>query len=316
MTGAAVEAGHRIQEAQAAVEAALPIRVSWPDPDRHGSEAIAAFAYADPAGWSIEGAIARGSKGLLISRIEVLPPPVAEAPHGITTRILQRIPVDKILAAVRAHAAYEQARKEGTRQILGQEPAPGVFTDQDAKSSAVVRRNAVTDELLQRVAHAYVRETAAGQPPGALKRLADQFDRPEKTIQRWIARARQEQWLGPGAPGRVGAEPGPKLYAWLSEQMSGDQAILADAASLAAGLGAESPEAVAGEALRSYRDPAEFEFPSRIGVAPLTLNVVAQILYGHSTGAEVAVRLGAGLGEDDAIQGIAAEVRQKIAEHA
>jgi transposase len=32
-----------------------------------------------------------------------------------------------------------------------------------------------------------------------------------KTINNWIARARNEGWLGPAAQGRAGADPGPRL---------------------------------------------------------------------------------------------------------
>ncbi|QFZ78716.1 hypothetical protein GFH48_12825 [Streptomyces fagopyri] len=61
------------------------------------------------------------------------------------------------------------------------------------------------------MAHRYWLYTGPGQPPGAVKRLAADFNRPEETIRTWVARARREGWLGPSVKGRAGAEPGPKL---------------------------------------------------------------------------------------------------------
>lgn len=74
-----------------------------------------------------------------------------------------------------------------------------------------VRRQKDTDELLERVAIAYLRETEGSRPPGAMRRLAEEFDRPEGTVGSWVKRARALGWLGPTSPGRRGAEPGPRL---------------------------------------------------------------------------------------------------------
>lgn len=72
-------------------------------------------------------------------------------------------------------------------------------------------RRPLTDDLLRAVAVAYLRETAYGQPSGALTRLAAEFGRPEETVRTWISRARARGWLGPGMRGCRGAEPGPRL---------------------------------------------------------------------------------------------------------
>lgn len=74
-------------------------------------------------------------------------------------------------------------------------------------------RQPLDDDLLRRVAEAYLRETAPGQPLGAMGRLACEFGRPEETVRSWIARARSRGWLGPSRKGRRGAEPGPRLTA-------------------------------------------------------------------------------------------------------
>lgn len=72
-------------------------------------------------------------------------------------------------------------------------------------------RQPLTDELLRDVALAYLRESAYGQPPGAMKRLAAEYGRPEETLRTWVGRARTRGWLGPSRKGRRGAEPGPLL---------------------------------------------------------------------------------------------------------
>jgi hypothetical protein len=74
-----------------------------------------------------------------------------------------------------------------------------------------IRRQRFTDELLERVALAYLRESEEGRPPGTMKRLAAEFGRPEETVRSWVVRARALGWLGPARSGRRGAEPGPRL---------------------------------------------------------------------------------------------------------
>lgn len=74
-----------------------------------------------------------------------------------------------------------------------------------------VRRQKDTDQLMERVAMAYLREAGNGQPPGAMKRLAEEFGRPEGTVRSWVGRARTLGWLGPTSPGHRAAEPGPRL---------------------------------------------------------------------------------------------------------
>jgi hypothetical protein len=74
-------------------------------------------------------------------------------------------------------------------------------------------RQPLNDDFLKTVAEAYLRETAYGQPPGAMKRLAVEFGRPEETVRTWVGRARTRGWLGPSRRGRRGAEPGPRLTA-------------------------------------------------------------------------------------------------------
>lgn len=298
VTRAAAEAGRDIEDRLAAVEAALPLDDLR---EASGAEAEAGaaflFSHTDPEGWGVEGAISRGPSGLMVSRLEVLPGPLSTAPNGVTTRILQRIPIEKILASVRAHAALEDAQREGTRKILGEEPAPGIFSAGDANLEKPGRKNAITDELLRQVAVVYLSETAAGKPPGALQRMAEQFDRPEKTVQGWIARARKAGWLGPGARGRTGAEPGPRLLGWAGETYAESTPLRKEAQRLAVALGASSRGQVK-NGLSAYDDPAERALANDLGVHPLVASLAAEIAWGHSLGAELNRRLDAASAKD------------------
>lgn len=163
-----------------------------------GGDVVATFE-CEPASseWLAKGDVSRNQQGLVISRLEVTPGP--NTPGGVTGGMLQKVPVGHVLRHVRAE--------------LG--PASGPPTTfEDTPLVRRVRegdRVSIDDELLREVAHRYWVYTGPGQPAGAIKRLAQDFQRPEETIRTWVARARREGWLGPSVKGRAGAEPGPKL---------------------------------------------------------------------------------------------------------
>lgn len=147
--------------------------------------------------WLATGDVSRKDQGLVISRLEVRPGP--NAAGGVTGGMVQKVPVGQILRHVRAE--------------LGPDSTPPA-TLLDADLVQRIReggRVSLDDELLRAVAHRYWLYTGPGQPPGAVKRLAADFNRPEETIRTWVARARREGWLGPSVKGRAGAEPGYKL---------------------------------------------------------------------------------------------------------
>lgn len=219
-----VAAINRIEDAERAVAASLPLMLKDPEPADEAIGAVKRFVH-EADGWIVTGTISRGNRGLIVSSLGVNPPRDQRAPNGVTTRFLQKLPVEKILAAVRAQAALEEAKREGTRAFTGEEPVSGAFLPSDVEDVADTgRRNAVTDDLLRQVAEAYLEETAPGREPGALRRMAERFSRPEKTIQGWVSRARRAGWLGPGARGRSGAEPGPRLTrVRMEESMSWGQ---------------------------------------------------------------------------------------------
>lgn len=124
-------------------------------------------------------------------------------------------------AEARAHSSYQSRTKPRPACIVCGAMIPvergrlgRVETYKTCSSDCQqAQRQKDTDELLERVARAYLRETEGGRPPGAMRRLADEFDRPEETVRSWVSRARTLGWLGPTSPGRRGAEPGLRLVA-------------------------------------------------------------------------------------------------------
>ncbi|MFR0358648.1 hypothetical protein [Streptomyces sediminimaris] len=175
---------------------------AFADPDAAAQQAegavVATFECRPTSGeWLAKGEIARGSQGLVISRVELQAHNPAGS--GITGSLLRRIQVGDVLHVARAVTARAA---QSTRA-----PAPEYPLWQPRSSG----RGALSDELLRGVAVAYLAETAPGRPAGAVKRMAQEFDRPEETVRSWVARARKAGWLGPSVKGRAGAEPGPLL---------------------------------------------------------------------------------------------------------
>ena len=217
--GRRVQVADEIDAKRRAALAELDVRLRWPSPAERAS-GIAAFFALDHGDLAIEGELARGETGLVISRVEV----VAPMPRGVTQRALKDAPLAGILRSVRAQVAYQEAMREGTRAFLGEEPAPGLFQPEDAKIPKTSGRTELTDELLRQVALAFIEETGRGKDKRAIQRMVERFDRPEGTLRTWITRARKAGWLAPGSKGRIGAEPGPKLLAAQSERLSAAQA--------------------------------------------------------------------------------------------
>lgn len=294
------------------MESALPVRLYYPV-EGAAQSVIAHFQYAPDESWSIFGDLSRGPHGLVISRMEILP---EETSSGVTAGLLRKVPIGEVLSAVRAKAAWESARREGTRALLGQEPVPGLFDEGDEKSPG--RRGGrapMTDALLREVAMAYLRETAPGAAPGAVKRMAEHFGRPAETIRTWITRARRDGWLGPSTKGRAGAEPGARLIDWLGRAMMSTEAISEEADAIAQEWGITT-RGQRKAALVAYEDPAERDLSHRMGLPPLEAAIAAQAQYGQALSAELSDRSHqVGASEGAAFEELAAEMRQAFADH-
>lgn len=128
-----------------------------------------------------------------------------------------RIPLGQIVARAQAELADQSWKDEGVT-VLGLGRLQGGSGPELAPASVQALENAsalaqpaqrgrppLEEELLHRVAHAYLREAING--PGLHRRLAHLFDRPEPTIKDWIKAARERGYLSP--PSRDAAQPDP-----------------------------------------------------------------------------------------------------------
>ncbi|MFF2384074.1 hypothetical protein [Streptomyces sp. NPDC058108] len=147
----------------------------------------------------MSGDISRGDAGLTITRAEVN----GHLPAGITHQLLRKVPLGEILALGRAHLAAQEVPADARP-----EPAP-----------LPPGRILMTPELLREVAQAYIEESGPGKDRAVFQRLEARFERPKGTLRTWIAKAREEGWLGPAVQGRGGAEPGPRLSEWQLEEL-------------------------------------------------------------------------------------------------
>lgn len=142
----------------------------------------------------------------------------AESRQLITSDLLRRIPLGRIIALAQQRLAQEEWRTEGVMVLMGNDRGPDELTSEEtsALESAVEAarqtkrgRPPLPDDLLEAVAHAYLEEAIAGA--GLLRRMSARFARPEATVRDWIAAARGAGFLTPAQPGRRGAGPGPRL---------------------------------------------------------------------------------------------------------
>lgn len=155
---------------------------------------VGSFARSDDGG-TVTAEVTRTSAGLVVSRVEVS----TRLPGGVTHQVLRQAPLGDFLAQARSRVE---------------------LVDRGQPIRIPPQRHAViTDEVLRDVARIYIEECSTGGR-GVTGRMQKRFDRPQGTIITWISRARKEGWLGPAVPGRVGAEPGPKLLAWINQMQN------------------------------------------------------------------------------------------------
>lgn len=181
------------------------IALRLPGVEEQGRGIVLCFEwYSSDGDALVLGDLSESPSGLIMTRAEV----VMQKASGITRDLLRRLPIGDVLAFGRSHL---------------RDHAPGAApTTPPGTVETVSGRTKMDDDLLRRVARAYVEETGPDKGRGAMKRMSERFGRPEGTVQTWIKRARKEGWLAPGPPGRMGAEPGPRLVAWQLEEFKGE----------------------------------------------------------------------------------------------
>lgn len=130
----------------------------------------------------------------------------AEPATLITSEVLRRIPLGRILTDVEDQLPDDSWRHSGVQVLGGPDLAPEDLTQSQRRalenSNGIIARRRgrppLDDKLLIAVADAYLEEAARGR--GAIARLAVTFDRPEPTIRDWIAAARRRGFLAPVPP--------------------------------------------------------------------------------------------------------------------
>ncbi len=147
---------------------------------------------------------------------------------GITSSLLRRIPLGRIVAAAQQTLAERSWVTEGVQflpgGVLAADALPAATRSllEHAADQAAPRRRGrppLADEFLAQVARAYLKEAPAGT--GLIRRLAERFGRPEATVRDWVAAARERGYLSPARPGRRGAAPGPRLRRRAAERDDG-----------------------------------------------------------------------------------------------
>jgi hypothetical protein len=142
----------------------------------------------------------------------------AQGPSLITSDLLRRIPIGRIIALAQQQLAQDDWRSDGVMVLMGPDRGPEELTaaettalESGVTAARLTRRGRppLPADLLKQVANAYLEESPTG--PGLLRRLSGRFERPEATIRDWIAAARAAGYLTPARHGRRGAGPGPRL---------------------------------------------------------------------------------------------------------
>lgn len=159
------------------------LRVEDPS-DQEKDEGVVARFEQSGDDFKARGVVTYGTSGLAVTLVKVV------APGGVTRRMLNALRLVEVLDSVRE-------TRTGSSDVLG-----------DVRRLGNV---AMSDDLLRDVALVYLEECGPGKGRGATRRSAVRFERTEGTMRAWIGRARAEGWLGPGAVGRMGPEPGPRL---------------------------------------------------------------------------------------------------------
>ncbi|MFJ7069865.1 hypothetical protein [Streptomyces sp. NPDC101115] len=171
------------------------------------------FSY-DDGSVTISGAARLTGQTVRITRLEIRPD---DPDAAISAVQVKNLPFGRIVSSLQSLLALDAARREGA-PLSATETAPRPAEPKQPRRGG---RPLITDDLLRRLAEAYLVETAEGKPAGSLARLAEHFDRPVQTIRTWIARARKEGWLAPAVKGRAGGEPGPKLLTYRMAEQAG-----------------------------------------------------------------------------------------------
>jgi hypothetical protein len=182
------------------------LEISRP-PEARNNDSIADYSYIDKDGWRARGTLGYSTEGgLYLQSLTFEPPPGGR----ITAKMLRELPLTDIVAKARSAEIIANALHEAQAEMVPEKPTGATGPG----------RTPLSEDLLREVALGYLDQTAPGMGRGAVKRLAERMGVDQKTMSRYVFRARQTGWLGPAIQGREGSEPGPKLIAESSQPRS------------------------------------------------------------------------------------------------
>lgn len=187
------------------------------------TDAVVAVSQTD-GDWKARWVFAEQGGGLVVRSLTIEPTTRTTPPAGITSSFLRALSPSR-LAAEAAHGALHLVQGDTFDALLARwAPRDVAAHGLDEQPRPRPGRPKLPDNLLRDVAVAYLAETRAGR--GVLRRLGEQFKRPETTMRDWVRIARREGWLGPASKsGRRGGGPGHRLLAegYPQRQESSDE---------------------------------------------------------------------------------------------
>ena len=188
---------------------------------RHGDRKdgiVGRFGLRDPEGnWLLEVGCRRTPGGGLVIAQITIEPDTGSMDVGVTAKTLRKIPVGRILDAIKVLVETRLLQEQGTRLLLGEEPAEVRYDPFPVGALAPRRggRPPLSDELLREVALAYLE--AAKEGNAINETLARKFNRPNETIRTWVRKSRRAGWLGEARQGASTMTLGPRLVEALAE---------------------------------------------------------------------------------------------------
>lgn len=147
------------------------------------------------------------------------------APGGVGDDLLRVVPVGTLRRkAHRRLTGNSGALLDGRAVLAGLYRGSGVEVpeylaalERAAKGAIEDLRAGPTEGRLRKVAIGYI-DAVGIDPRRPVAVLAKKIMKAESTVSGYVAEARKAGWLAPTTPGRITAEPGPRLLEWWKNE--------------------------------------------------------------------------------------------------
>jgi hypothetical protein len=134
--------------------------------------------------------------------------------------VLRDVPIGKMREQLRARLTESASLLDGAAVLAemyrgaGRNVPEALRLAEKRAASAVddLDPSKIDDHFLRGFATEWIK--VAGMR-GARALMAERFYRSTDTVGRWVRLAREAGWLARTTPGRLGAEPGPRLIEWM-----------------------------------------------------------------------------------------------------